>query len=125
QLAAMMAPDPNKSPPTVSFEWGAFKFTGMIATYKETIDFFSSNGVPLRSTVALTMSKQDNVFDPERGDDSLNANDAIDVQNTSGQSTTDVAGQGGDPTAGQSIAAANGEESMRFPESDTLTVDPS
>jgi Contractile injection system tube protein len=138
KLSAMMAPDPNRSPPNVTFEWGLFKFDGMIATYKETLDFFSSAGVPLRSTVTRTMSRRDKVFDQERG----SADNARDVPNGSGQpatgsnngappqhkgvpSTTKIATDGGDPNAGRSIAAANGEESMRFPQSPTLTVDAS
>ena len=44
-------------PPLVLFSWGSFVFTGKVLSLSETIDFFSEQGVPLRSTVKLTMSE--------------------------------------------------------------------
>src|SRR4029450_3398522 len=49
-------------PPVVLFEWGRVKFMGIAESYKETIDFFSANGVPLRASVNLTISPHDQVF---------------------------------------------------------------
>jgi len=63
-----MAPDPASSgskqqvPSIVLFEWGAYKFQGMMESYKETLDFFSPNGVPLRASVNITMVEQDKIF---------------------------------------------------------------
>ena len=33
---------------SVEFSWGVYRFTGMVEQYKETLDFFSASGVPLR-----------------------------------------------------------------------------
>src|SRR5687768_15723760 len=63
KIGKFMEPDANKIPPVVTFHWGTYKFKGMVESFKETIDFFASNGVPLRSSVSLTMSQQDKVFD--------------------------------------------------------------
>jgi len=43
--------------PLVRFSWGSFIFDGNIVSIGETIDFFSEPGVPLRSTVKLSMSQ--------------------------------------------------------------------
>src|SRR4051812_37226660 len=70
QIAALMAPDPASSgskkqvPSVVLFEWGAYKFQGMMESYKETLDFFSADGVPLRASVNITMVQQDKIFTP-------------------------------------------------------------
>jgi hypothetical protein len=72
KLQAFIAPpsDPKANqvpPPVVLFEWGRIKFKGIAESYKETIDFFSANGVPLRASVNLTLSRQDRVFDDPPG----------------------------------------------------------
>jgi hypothetical protein len=125
----------KRVPPIVVFEWGVFSFQGLVESYKETIDFFSSEGVPLRATINLTLSRQEKVFEESSGggagggggggaDGSAPGEDAVDVQSGGDQSATDMAADAGDPGAGRDIAAANGEESMRFP-SGPMTVDPS
>lgn len=48
-------------PPLVLFSWGSFVFYGKVLSLSETIDFFSEQGVPLRSTVKLTMSEVERV----------------------------------------------------------------
>lgn len=102
--------DTHRTPPTVLFEWGAFKFQGIFESYRETIDFFSHDGVPLRANVNITMSRQSVVFD----DDSAPfASTAVDVPQSLGNASQ-IAGLGGNPDAGRGLAAANGLESMRF-----------
>src|SRR5688572_17867044 len=44
--------------PTVQFEWGLYTFIGVIETLKETIDYFSPDGVPLRSVLNLKFSEK-------------------------------------------------------------------
>jgi nucleoid-associated protein YgaU len=60
-LAAMIRPDIKNQPapgvPIVRFRWGTFIFVGKVLSLSETIDFFSEQGVPLRSTVKLSMSE--------------------------------------------------------------------
>ncbi|NJN82151.1 MAG: hypothetical protein HC802_07655 [Caldilineaceae bacterium] len=74
KVVAFMKPDARtKAPPTVHFEWGTFMFRGLVDSYKETIDFFAANGVPLRSTVSLTLTSQDKVFDTSSASQARNA----------------------------------------------------
>jgi hypothetical protein len=49
--------------PVVSFQWGSYEFKGTMDSFKETIDFFSADGVPLRSLVSISLARQDQVFD--------------------------------------------------------------
>ena len=134
KVASFMKPE-NKVPPVVQFKWGQYTFDGMCESYKETIDFFSSDGVPLRASVSLVLATQDKVFEFATGAQSnvtgtLPGQNAVNVnlpRNRGGtggpRSTTSVAQDAGDPSGGRDLAAANGEENMRFPEGDDLTVD--
>ena len=129
RVARFMEPDENKIPPIVLFTWGAYQFQGMAESYKETIDFFAPNGVPLRASVNLTLSRQDKVFEPS-GTSRVDTHGAlspepVEVPRADGQDATGTGAQGGDPRAGRSIAALNGVESMRFPNGPSLTLDPS
>ena len=48
----------------LSFEWGVYQFQGVMESFKETIDFFSADGIPLRALVSIGLARQDKVFDP-------------------------------------------------------------
>ena len=104
-------------PPTVNFRWGRFAFTGVIESFNETLDFWSSEGVPLRSTVALSLqaTKLDDVAPgaPAQAQTQVRAN---------GSGTTGTAMSLGDPNAGRLIAAANGIEDMRMAGGGVVTV---
>lgn len=106
------------APPLVLFEWGAFTFKGIVETYTETTDFFSADGVPLRSLVKLTLKKQDVVFEPA-GAANPPADPGMDVP---ARSPAEAARNGNNPSAARGIAAANGEESLRFSAGASLTV---
>lgn len=54
---------PPKVPPALVFQWGTYTFQGVMKSFKETIDFFSAEGVALRALVSITLTRQDNVFD--------------------------------------------------------------
>lgn len=41
----------------VRFQWGVFVFYGRIDSMEETLDYWSDQGVPLRSTVSLSMTE--------------------------------------------------------------------
>lgn len=137
-------------PPIVLFEWGTFKFQGMAEGYKETIEFFSPDGVPLRASINLTLANQDKVF--EDGGKAARANlpagtltpDEVQVPTRQGptseqvsqvgggapadgggRSPAQVAARAGDSRAARAIAAANGEESLRFSTGRSLVVSPS
>jgi hypothetical protein len=59
----------GNAPPAVRFEWGAFRFDGVVESLGETIDFFSPEGHALRSQLAVSMSQQDIPADLLRGSD--------------------------------------------------------
>ena len=70
QVAQMMQPRPGPRqegeqrgvPSIVVFEWGSFVFEGYIDSYKETLDFFAPEGVPLRSVLNLSLTEQGKPF---------------------------------------------------------------
>jgi hypothetical protein len=45
-------------PPAVRFQWGSFHFDGIMDSMEESLEFFSSDGVPLRASVSLSLSQQ-------------------------------------------------------------------
>lgn len=47
----------------VRFQWGSFLFDGIIDSMDETLDLWSEDGYPLRSTVALSLSQPGIHFD--------------------------------------------------------------
>ena len=50
-------------PPGVQFLWGTFLFKGTVDSINETLEHFSEDGRPLRAMMALTISKQDLIFE--------------------------------------------------------------
>ncbi|WP_341679316.1 hypothetical protein [Niveibacterium sp. SC-1] len=125
--------DKNKAPPLVEFGWGVYRFSGIVEQYKETIEFFAAGGVPLRSTVDITLGSQDVVFesahnDPANVDGGLSPNEpTVHPQPGGGQSSGPGGASGlanalGDPRAARAIAALNGSASLRFDASATLAV---
>lgn len=138
KIGKFMEPDTEKIPPVVQFEWGAYKFKGMVESYKETIDFFAPTGVPLRASVNLIMSRQDNVFETTDGSSNFTPPadlhlDDVQLPPASGpgannpagrgeQSASGVAARAGDPRAGRALASANNLESMRFSGGASLVV---
>jgi hypothetical protein len=120
QIARFMEPqESTKVPPVVEFQWGTYRFKGMVESFKETIDFFAASGVPLRSAINLTMAQQDTVFAadaPKKTDEPL----VVDL--AQGDDATSTASRGLSPEAGRELAAANGQENMRFPSAGSLTV---
>jgi hypothetical protein len=116
--------DPQKPPPLVMFEWGTIRFKGIMENYKETLDFFSANGVPLRSTVNLTLSRQDQVFDKPSSNAPQNGipggND--DIFDAPAKSASDTAKSLQEPGAARALGAANGQESLRFGSGGSMSV---
>jgi len=122
QVTELMNPSPAAEkdkfiPPAVCFEWGSFRFSGIIDSLEESIEFFSDTGVPLRASMSLSMSQQSVVvasFDassPRFGRTSPGSNALTQAKagNTL-QGLAAASGRGGD---WQSIAAANGIENPR------------
>lgn len=128
KVARFMMPDEKKVPPVIVFEWGTYKFQGMMESYKETLDFFAPSGVPLRASVNLTLSKQDEVFAPSAKGEKVNTAGSLGsadpgaVQTPPGRDASSLSAGAGDPRAARSIAAANRLESLRFGASISATV---
>ena len=104
-------------PIIVKFEWGTFTFQGLIESYKETIDFFSSDGIPLRASLNLTLARQDKVFerlDLGSGKPDRRAESVVKDVSPFGKSLQQVSQQAGNSAASRAIAADNGLENMRF-----------
>lgn len=103
-------PGPDQAPPRVVFTWGRFTFSGVIESLVESIDFWSSEGVPLRSTVQLVLQG----IDADGVVSTAPATASLNQAPIGGRGTTDVATAAGDPRAGRQLAAANGIENMRM-----------
>lgn len=138
QVAQMMKPRGTAQqrqkkkgiPAIVIFEWGTFLFEGYIESFNETLDFFAAEGVPLRSTVSLSITEQDDPFRAPSGDgfsdvglfDEVLPTAAPPVPVPGDRSIDDLALASGDPAAAGRIAAANGVENRRFPEVAALAL---
>jgi hypothetical protein len=120
-IAHFMEPAKDKTPPVVLFSWGNFQFQGMLESYKETLDFFSPEGVPLRALVSIGMAAQDQIFD-DKHEQSADVNPPDDSALADGADPARAARDAGDPRAARGIAAANGEASLRFGASAQLEV---
>jgi hypothetical protein len=118
-IAHFMQPARDNTPPVVLFSWGSFQFQGMLTSYRETLDFFSPEGVPLRASVSIGMAAQDRVFD-DAGDSP--AGSGAGAVLAVGGNLTRLAGQIGDPRAARGIALANGAASLRLGASVELEV---
>lgn len=98
----------DQAPPLVGFRWGTFVFKGIVESFKETLDFFSAEGVPLRSMLKIALASQDpkDVFaalPPGHPDAAAAAGGDVQLAAL------------GDRGASRDVAAANGFESMRNP----------
>ena len=104
---------PPKAPPVVCFEWGVYRFQGVMETFRETIDFFSAEGVPLRAAVSIGLARQDQVFDEGATMGSSKVSGSL-VPTSAGSSALSMATLGGDPGAARQLATQNGLSSLRF-----------
>jgi Contractile injection system tube protein len=104
---------PPKAPPVLQFKWGTYVFQGIMDSFKETIDFFSADGVALRALVSIGLSRQDQVFD-EGANLSGPTNSGSLVPSSSSDSALSMATRGGDPSAARQLGTDNGLESLRF-----------
>jgi hypothetical protein len=112
------APEKQPTPPKVQFEWGTMTFKGYAEGYKETLDFFSIDGVPLRASVNLTLTSADRVFAETSKSPAKDSN----LVDAPPQSAADVSKNADAPGAARAIARANNQESLRFGSGTGLTV---
>jgi hypothetical protein len=108
--------------PVLAFQWGTYIFKGIMESFKETIDFFSADGVPLRALVSIGLARQDNVFDEDSALTGTDTGAGSVVQTSSSDSATSAATKGGDPSASRALASANGLENPRFTGGASLQV---
>ena len=106
----------KKAAPKIQFGWGTYSFNGVAEQFKETIDFFSADGVPLRSSIALTLSSQDVEFQSTKHPTSAvdRSTQPDPVSAPAGASPQAISNTLGDPRSARSIADANGASSLRF-----------
>ncbi|MCB9765110.1 MAG: hypothetical protein H6739_35380 [Alphaproteobacteria bacterium] len=134
RLAALMMPaddkgddSPRKVPPQVTFQWGTFSFRGVVESFRETLELFSADGVPLRAAVSLGLSKQDKAFDKPGSSGDKKTQQAAKDGTSAPEGPTGIQGlanAAGDPSAARAIAAANGVESLRHPNVDSVVISP-
>ncbi len=145
KLACMMNPaqaasqrrggNSRKIPSIVIFHWGTIWFEGYIDTYRERIDYFSAEGVPLRATVSVSLTQQERTFQPNAnlnasgggtaGDGLTPGSNAPINRIGSNRSVADAV-KSSNPSAGGNsaltryVAAANGIENIRLPDVNEL-----
>ncbi|MEW8329054.1 MAG: hypothetical protein AB2659_19640 [Candidatus Thiodiazotropha sp.] len=80
----------NSAPRRVRFHWGNVIFDGLIKSFSETLDYFSPEGVPLRSKLSLSITEQDFRYN-------------VDADQVQRAPTTPNANQAGDLAANNSL----------------------
>ena len=64
KVSYFITPKPGESaekmiPPIVRFSWGSFQFDGIMESMEESLEFFSSDGRPLRASVTVGLTQQE------------------------------------------------------------------
>lgn len=138
-----LKPAESGAPNRCLFQWGSFKFTGMISGYDETLDFFSPQGRPLRAALSLKFVEDRYQFD-SNDNDNLNmeqtptvtftgagpapgqpggGSDAAGGGAPAGQDAHPVPGNSGDGAGSwRNTALFNGVETPRLPGATTIAV---
>jgi hypothetical protein len=107
--------DAKFTPPGIRFSWGSFRFDGVVNSITEKLEFFSADGIPLRSTLSVSITKQDvdiNFNAPDT-DAQGNANAGTAETTTPKEGKNSMADQmskNGTPKPWQGDALANGIE---------------
>lgn len=112
---------PKYIPPALRFVWGSFQFDGLMDSLEESLEFFSSDGIPQRASVALSLSQQritkfafaKQAAPPGVAGFGGAAGTRPLTQATAGASLQAIAASSG-KAGWQSIAAANGIENPRL-----------
>lgn len=112
-------------PPAVRFVWGSFQFDGIMDSLEENLEFFSSDGKPLRASMNLAMSQQKitkfTFAKPGAGGGTAPGSGGAPMAGTSpmtqapaGSTLQSLADQAGQGNNWQAIASANGIENPRL-----------
>ena len=100
------------APPVLSFDWGSYHFQGFMESFKETIDFFSADGIPLRALVSIGLARQDKVFDAGTTKQAPVGGSL--VPTAASGNPADLSSKAGDKNATRALASSNGLENPRF-----------
>lgn len=121
KVAYFITPKPEGEtfvPPAVRFMWGSFQFDGIMESMEESLEFFSSDGRPLRASVTINLSQQkitEFTFRDVAGPGATQSKGTRPLtpapQGGSVQSVADSQGKGDN---WQAIASANGIENPRL-----------
>lgn len=119
-------PDGKYLPPAVRFMWGSFQFDGIMDSLDESLELFSNDGIPLRSSMSLSLSQQ-KILELTRKTGSASTPPGVTApggggvpgtqplaQATSGDTLQGMAASAGLGLSWQGIAAANGIENPRL-----------
>jgi Contractile injection system tube protein len=105
---------PPQAPPVLMFQWGSYQFKGIMESFKETIDFFSAEGIALRALVSISLARQDLTFTDDVPSSTATGAPGSLVPSSVGDSALSIATRGGDPSAARQLGTDNGLESLRF-----------
>lgn len=109
-------------PPGVRFLWGSFQFDGIVDSMEESLEFFSSDGRPLRASISMGLTQQEigalrnENFQPNAAGGGQPATPGTRplAQAASGSTIQGMASGRGMGANWQDIAAANGIENPRM-----------
>lgn len=105
-------------PPAVRFLWGSFQFDGIMESLEESLEFFSSDGRPLRASVTINLTQQkitEFVFRPTSGPGASDSPGTRPLTEAPAGSTVQgLADKQGKGDKWQDIAAANNIENPRL-----------
>lgn len=110
----------DAEPKRCMFVWGTFKFVGIMESFDETLDFFSKEGTPLRSTVSIKMTESRFQFESEPAKEARRRTPRLGRDNESPHEANQGAGQ--NPKDWRDTSMYNGVESPRMPSASSMAV---
>ncbi|MGH3823170.1 MAG: hypothetical protein ACRDRA_10110 [Pseudonocardiaceae bacterium] len=63
QFVEPPADNPSAAPPRVQFQWGTLIFNGIVTQVIEELDYFASDGTPLRAKLSVSITEQNLKFE--------------------------------------------------------------
>jgi hypothetical protein len=121
KVAYFITPKPGtgeqRIPPVVRFVWGSFQFDGIMESMEESLEFFSSDGRPLRASITLGLTQQEISefkFQPVTPPGMDTPGTRPLTQAPAGSSVQGIADSQGKGGNWQDIAAANNIENPRM-----------
>ena len=118
KVAYFITPKPGESaekmiPPLVRFSWGSFQFDGIMESLEESLEFFSSDGRPLRASVSIGVTQQE-IIEIKPKDIKQSPGTRPLTRAAAGASVQSLADKQGKGDNWQDIATANNIENPRM-----------